>query len=827
MNLRNTYFLFGAVILVLVVFVLVLTYGPRGEGEDYLFPDLHGKAKGEELAEVKKSIDKVEIERLSPASEPLLFEREGTRWTLKKPYIAHVDGSAVERLINSLIDAKPDPKAQVPAKGQAGLDPPSAAVTLFKGDKGYRAMFGQISLAGGGRVYAATGEKPNKVLALRRSVVEELLKPGSESVGTVGEAVRGVTDFRAQNLLADGVTVPWEVVQRVVLTEGKKEIILQKDANGGWNFEKPDNYGAADLEGDPTGPAWDQIAGVKPLLTRLAGLRMPKADDIIEGAPDPREYGLGPGQEQMRIEFKLKDSGTEVLLIGRKVDDAGTKVYATLGHERFVVKLDAKALEPIKKVIEDPKVLRDRNLTSMAAFMIDAVDIKLPGEKPFELRKVGTPPQWRIFEGTDAFDNANFKAVNDLLEALTARRNIRDFPDTSVGDKALGLDTPAVQIDLWQGGIIQPEPPPPPAEGQAPPKPPEIKRPSLRGEPNLRLTFGKKDKDIVYVRRAMGIASNVVALPESILPLATRPLTSYLDLVLPSFERDKVTKLFFNRGAVKYELAKPNGDPASETWSIAQPPDIAGRTADTGKIEQILTSLQTLTATSVLARKATDAELTRYGLKTPKTEAAVALKDVKDPKVYQFGSEADDKKNLYFRFGGSDRVYLVEKARLDPLFSGEVIDPTIWRLDATRIKGIKLTGWKSLTGGKALTLDLVRKSPTEWSVKDQADYVVDAVKAETFAAALALVRTDRFIKSKGGPGPEHKLDPNDDALVIEVTVDGEKEPFVLTVGGETKDNNTDYYFATSNKTPGAVFLVFRERFAEVRKSGRGFFQKPK
>jgi hypothetical protein len=203
------------------------------------------------------------------------------------------------------------------------------------------------------------------------------------------------------------------------------------------------------------------------------------------------------------------------------------------------------------------------------------------------------------------------------------------------------------------------------------------------------------------------------------------------------------------------------------------------------------------------------------------------LKDIKEPKVYQFGVEADDKQHLYFRIGGTDRVYLVAKAALDPLLTGEVADPTIWRVDATKIRGVKLIGWKSLTGGMPLTLDMIRKSPSEWSVKDQADYSVDVTKAEPFANSLALVRTDRFVKSKGGPGPEHKLDAKDDAMIVEVIVDGEKDPLVLTVGGEVKENNADYYYASSNKMPGAVFLVFRERFAEIRKSGRGYFQKPK
>src|SRR5262249_22306803 len=148
------------------------------------------------------------------------------------------------------------------------------------------------------------------------------------------------------------------VVQRIVLSDGKKDIVLQKDQSGGWNFQKPDNFGAADLEGDPSGPAFDNIAGVKPLLTRLAGLRLPPKDDLIEGAGNLADYDLTPEKATMRVEFSLGTGGTETLLIGKNADATGSKVYATLAHERFVAKLDAKALEPIKKVIDDPKALR-------------------------------------------------------------------------------------------------------------------------------------------------------------------------------------------------------------------------------------------------------------------------------------------------------------------------------------------------------------------------------------------------------------------------------------------------------------------------------------
>jgi hypothetical protein len=824
MNLRNTYILFGAVIVVLAVFVLVLTFGSRGEGDDFLLAELRGKAKGDELGEVKKSIDRVEIERLSPAAEPLLFEREGTHWVLKRPYIAQVDGTAVDHLVAALIDARVEKKGPTPSKGDAGLDPPSAAVTLMKGDKSYRILFGQMSLAGGGRVYAATGDKPDRVLVLRRGAIEDLLRAGSQNLGTVGEAVRSVSDFRSPNLLVEGSMNPWNTTQRIVLMAGSKEVILRKDSAGGWSFDKPQGYGAADLEGSADQPAMQTIAGVRPLLSALAGLRMPPPDDVIEGAANLADYGLTGGKEEMRIEVGRDDGGSETLLIGKKADPAGAKVYATLARERIVMKLDAKAFEPIRQVIDNPSALRDRTLTQITPFSVDAIDVKFAGEPTFELRRFANSPQWRLFEGSDAYENASIIAINELLNKLTERRNIRDFPDTSAGDKALGLDPPAVQIDLWVGGIIQPEKTEEPKPGE-PKKEEPIKRPSLRGEPTLRLSIGKKDKDIVYVRRATGIVSMVVALPESVLPMATRPLTAYLDLVLPSFDRNAVTKIGFNRGAVKYEIDKGTSEAAP--WAIAQPPDLAGRPADPAKIDQIVASLGTLGATSVVARKATPAELDRFGLKTPKTTATVTLKDVKEAKVYEFGNDSEDKAHLYFRFGGSDRVYLVEKARLDPILSDEIIDPTIWKVDAAKIRGIKLIGWASLGGGKTLTLDLLRKTPSDWSVKDQADYAVDILKAESFATSLALVRSDRFVKSKGGPGPEHKLDLKDDALQIEVTVEGEKEPYVLTVGGELKENNTDYSFASSSKVPGAVFLVFRDRFDPLRKGGRGYFQKAK
>jgi hypothetical protein len=254
---------------------------------------------------------------------------------------------------------------------------------------------------------------------------------------------------------------------------------------------------------------------------------------------------------------------------------------------------------------------------------------------------------------------------------------------------------------------------------------------------------------------------------------------------------------------------------------------MAGRTADAGKVAQILGNLQTAYANKIVARKATDAELAKYGLKPPKTEAVVTIKDEKEPKVYQFGNETPDKLQYYMKVTGSDHIFTVNKDRFTAMANDEIADPTIWRLDPNKIREIKFKGWSKLGKGKLLTLDLIRKSPTEWSAKDQADYTVDAAKTEAFAASLGLVRADHFIKGKGGPDPNQVLELQADALEIQVVVDGENKPFTLTIGAEEKRNNTTYFFATSNREPGAVFLVFKERFTELRAKGRDYFRKPK
>src|SRR5262249_34826470 len=148
-------------------------------------------------------------------------------------------------------------------------------------------------------------------------------------------------------------------------------------------------------------------------------------------------------------------------------------------------------------------------------------------------------------------------------------------------DAPFGLDDPVVEISIWQDGII-PEKKEEKKEEKKDDakkdeqkdkkkdeiKPPPVKRPSLKGEPNVRLKFGKKEKDLVYVRRIIGPISNRVAVSEAVLAVANRPLLDYLDPTLKSFDVLLAAKLAVRRGSVTTEVTKEKDDIKELLWKL-------------------------------------------------------------------------------------------------------------------------------------------------------------------------------------------------------------------------------------------------------------------
>src|SRR5262249_48880840 len=130
------------------------------------------------------------------------------------------------------------------------------------------------------------------------------------------------------------------------------------------------------------------------------------------------------------------------------------------------------------------------------------------------------------------------------------------------------------------------------------PVPPKLK------EPTAKLVFGKRDKDLLYVRREMGSVKSDFAVPESLLPLLTRGRLDYLDQSTPSFTPSQVTKMTLMRGSETWVVEKETKDNATN-WVIRQPAAMTGRAADASKVNLVVNELAGLRPSRLWAEMAT------------------------------------------------------------------------------------------------------------------------------------------------------------------------------------------------------------------------------
>src|SRR5262249_36875291 len=193
-------------------------------------------------------------------------------------------------------------------------------------------------------------------------------------------------------------------------------------------------------------------------------------------------------------------------------------------------------------------------------------------------------------------------------------------------------------------------------------------------------------------------------------------------------------------------------------------------------VEGIVNALRQLRAEKLIAEKASPELQEQYGLKTPGVKVTlVATKDNKpEEHVYLFGKDADD--GTYAKLGDRDLIFQVNKTVLSRIGT-ELREQKVFSFDPNKVKALKVAGWQEVTG-TLFTLDLERKSATEWTVKAPAGFNLDPARAEEFLTSLSFLRAEQFLNPKTGPQPE-KMEAKDGAMTVEITVEGEKEPLTL------------------------------------------------
>jgi hypothetical protein len=461
MNFKTTYLLFGLLLVVLLAFGIALWMGPTEGTSAYVLPSMHSGSS----PVTDEDVTRVEIDRARPEGEKIVFVKDPQtkKWRITEPVACAAD-YLVGTLVRDVYGAKRDPQSE-PSNDlkQYGLEPPAVVVTLIKEAeprRQFQLMVGDVS-AGSSKavIYVSSSDRPKEVLAVQKSQLDNVLKP--------------LNDFRSKDLLSPTGASD---IQAVTLSEGKKKIELKKTGDT-WSYVDPP-YGRAEDSGSSTGPALPGKApdAVQPLLTEIGSLRVPSASDFVaDHVKDLAKFNLD--KDALKIEIdrteeistseegkKERKTSHHVLVVGiaKKVDEkleAGKKpdekYYAMLDDDGSVVKVSAANVEPLRKLLNDPGALRDRNLVDTGGFKKpDAIDVK-NSYGVMEFRRSTEPgKEWKLYRGETAH-NVDGQAVQPLVSLLTQKNVVTDFPDPAK-KKELGVDNAdAPVVKIWLDGIAE------------------------------------------------------------------------------------------------------------------------------------------------------------------------------------------------------------------------------------------------------------------------------------------------------------------------------------------------------------------------------------
>jgi hypothetical protein len=839
MNFRLTAILVGVMLFVGLVLMLLPSGDDKATSTDLL---------AEELSLAKpEQIDTVEIEREDGAKLKLVRQgkdRWEEEWDIqtasgKEPVKARADAPTVNELIGALLRAKPTTSNDLTSNAAVhGLQPPSMKVILREGSRSSTINFGDVTIGGNKAVvFVTTSARPSRPLAVSRSSIEPLFR-GTGGSGKAVDLAKWADDFRVKSIFGVSPVAAGLDVTALSLSEKGKTLAIKKEG-GTWKFVDPANWGDVDQTGDQLAQP-GTFTGVNPLLGAVTSLQATNAGDFIDN-PSPEDmqakYGLNPGNPNaIRVELTNKDGEKTIAFIGKK--DGGPapppgpgvaptgKVWARVEGQPGVVRATGGDLAGLASVIANPDPMRDRTLLAVDKSRIDGLDI-IVGGRTTQLRRAGAIPEWKLYGNPSAGDpQSAAPIVNKLVDLLTERRTIKGFPAPNPANFA--PNEVKAEIKVWSNGFE------PTTDPKAEPK--------EKGKPII-LTFGKKEGDLVNVRRTMPDgAVNYFTLPDRIklmpggetvelLPMVAKTRLDLLDPNLRTFSSEQVSKLTVS-GVKNYELVRdePKDSPAvKDRWTFAAPPDLKGKLADAATVGEMLRLLGTTqSVVRFVDESPTPEKLVEYGLAapampqpnsppSPRLKVAIELKGVeKEQRTYEFGVTTGE--YVYARQTGRTAVFVLPKYMVDKFVDSDLRDREIFQFEPNEVIGLDIEGW----GKSGILINLkLEKKDGNWTATEPKQFMLDPKKVNDFLEMLRHTRVKAFIP--GTPSSIHGFgDDKEKFIVVVKTAAAPKGLLSLNLGNLT-DNGTAYFGWTSVLPQTApLFTVDAGPFKPYKESSGAF-----
>jgi hypothetical protein len=799
MNFRLTA-IFFAIVLALVVGLLVLVLTDSGPGT------LTGEALLQEFAGYKeKDIDTIEMTRtsgVSNAEEKLVFIRSaGSQWALKEPFAAKVDSLLLDNVVRELFAIKPTLYGDLTDNLTLhGLDKPTFRIVLKKGDRVSGLNLGFSNLGSRPVAFVTTMANPKRSLAVLRNDIGSLFRDSAaKQEGEGSKLAKWLPDYRVRKPLGSEVRDAAMEASTFKVTQGPAEIAFDRPTGSSWKFTNPATFGDAEEVGDsavqqPTAA----FTGVRPLLNALSSMQVASVEDYLENPGDLATYGLKPGDPNIvRVEFKTR-SGVDVISLGKPVEVAGkptspAKVYAKLDGDPGVMLVTFDKYDAIKATLKNPAELRNKDLLAESQkTKIDAFDLAF-NKTVMKFRKVsvlGDPgTSWVIYGGpTPVFAKAS--DVESLLTVITRPRVAKEVlssPYDAVFTEAEKKGT----LTVWRDGLAglvpaKLEP------GQLPPEP------AVKGTP-AEFIFGKIEADNIFVRRNVDGKTADVKLAETIMSLVAKPRSEWIDPKWKSFVTTSVSRVTFNRGAEAYDIERD----ASNQWVFAKPEAMKGKFADADRVDAIVGRLSTLACERVISEAPTPDELKKFNLDlaTPRVRVTLALKDPADKeRSYDFGAETEDKKSVFVRIAGKPMISTVVRGITDMVLNEDLRDSLLYRVDAAKVKKLKIRGWKAATG--ALVVYDLEKTSGTWKAITPTGVTLDNAKVDALVQFLAKPKVDQYI---GLPVAEHGVSVDTNPAAFEFTLESDGAPTVALVTGNLAEGGR--HFVTASTTTNLIGVI--------------------
>jgi hypothetical protein len=694
MSFRTTALLFGILLWVLGLFGLMLARQRTKLDEGLVLPTL-SKDQTVEIGEVQ-------VER---EGHKYTFFKTSSGWNLRiDPYrqALRADDGRVREIINDIKSARKTEEADVSRNlAEYGLEKPVEKIILKTegGGKEWVLNVGKES-PDKGYLYVNSSDRPNDVLAVRRSRLKSVLIPPKE-----------IDKYRSMRLLdISDATAKLVDLKPGADTKGR-ELTLEKGKGAVWVFKKPP-YGQAEYEGAPVSK---EPTGVRGLLNTLGAIRPETDADFV-----PLSQPLFPESKAvLRVDVeRAGERGAadktvkETLLIGPKVEskekgdgkkgdgkknaEAGGQYYARLANDEAMVRVDARNVDILLGFTRKPDALRSHDLAQIETGKPDVIRVS-SGKGPGEVVTLYKPQfgEWLVTDGAMRH-KANESAIqgpDGLLSQLQGKNKVKEFFDVDeettkdgkeseaakAKDKELGLDNPRAKVVVWVNGqekeankakdekkaAAKQEPKKGEKEAKKGPKEaakdekkeekaadgPQI---NPKAKPVLTLTFGKTAGDLVYVKRVAADGSvSRVAVPKSVLEKVAPPqgALAYLDPNVASFLVTDVARLELKVREGKQErlfVVEREGEkkgakdklPLPGGWLLLEPKDFKERpNADAAEVEKVLNALTRVSAVRYVKKVEPKENLGAYGLNPPAVTATITLKKKegeKEPARYTY-----------------------------------------------------------------------------------------------------------------------------------------------------------------------------------------------